>query len=209
MPKKLINYFNSNICIRIKTNKKGLDVYTRVPTLNGFAQTINVTARTLRDWAANHEKFALAKSAALEIQRDCFSNIVCLSDFNWEGGMKYDAEFPALLIDHTLEIFVNHPNKLPTVESFAVKIGASRQALYRWSDKHPEFKTAMEFCKTLQHGWLLESISSGKIPNSMTIFLLKCIHGMKEDEPESEKNTVYTKLSFNDVIGVHRKEIDD
>lgn len=200
IPKKLINYFKKNSLVRIKKTKNN-KTYIPVPTLKNFAQTIKVTMRTLQEWANNHLEFAAAKATALEIQRDSFSNIDCIYGFNWSGNIKYNDEIPALLIDYFLEIFINSPNRLPTSESFAVKIGASRQSIYRWSDKHSEFKTALEFCKTLQHAWLLDAISSGKITNSTGIFLLKCLHGVKE-KSAAEEIPDTPVLTFDDVLGI-------
>lgn len=76
---------------------------------------------------------------------------------------KYQKKFCALLIDHMKEGY--------TFESFGAIACVGRATLYRWLEKHPEFKRAHEegWCHSLFfHDKMGRAGMAGKIPGFMT-----------------------------------------
>jgi len=79
---------------------------------------------------------------------------------------------------------------LPTVEGFAIMLGVSTRALYRWSKKHKEFRRTLGRIKQYQKVQLInDGIYGGKEVNSTIVkLLLQNNHGMKERSDITSKD---------------------
>jgi hypothetical protein len=78
---------------------------------------------------------------------------------------------------------------LPKVESFAIRVGASKKALYAWAKKHPRFRNALMKIKLYQAQQLIDDgIYGGKEVNSTIVkLLLMNNHGMMERRDTTTK----------------------
>jgi hypothetical protein len=85
-------------------------------------------------------------------------------------------------INEYLEEAIPQNMKIPTVEGIALKLGISRDTLYEWADKYPEFSDTFERLKMMQKEHLTEiGIFGGKEINATIVqLLLKVNHGMIE-----------------------------
>jgi O-glycosyl hydrolase len=72
--------------------------------------------------------------------------------------------------------------KIPTVEGLCLKLGISKDTIYRWAKESKEFSDALEQVLVLQKEYLTEiGIFGGKEINSNIVMLfLKANHGMVE-----------------------------
>lgn len=70
--------------------------------------------------------------------------------------------------------------KLPTIEGFAIYLGASVKSLYTWSEQHPDFLQALEDIKDAQKERLLAKGLSGEYNPTIAKLILSSNHGMKE-----------------------------
>lgn len=72
--------------------------------------------------------------------------------------------------------------KIPTVEGIALRLGISKNTLYEWAKRHPEFQDALEELKMKQKEALTEiGIFGGKEINATIVsLLLKVNHDMIE-----------------------------
>jgi len=79
---------------------------------------------------------------------------------------------------------------LPMVEGFAIELGVSKQAIYRWAKKHKKFRNAFRKIKIYQKRQLVnDGIYGGKEVNSTIVkLLLQNNHGMKERQDITTKN---------------------
>jgi hypothetical protein len=88
-------------------------------------------------------------------------------------------------------LLVEHCRNGGFIEGFADKIDVHVDTLYEWGKKHSEFKTALACAKQGNRVKLLQIAMAGmmgRISNynaSTCIFLLKAVHGFREDGPDA------------------------
>ena len=94
---------------------------------------------------------------------------------------KYDPKYVDMLQDY-LQTTGREQTSLPTVEGFAVFLDTSKQALYRWSRHHKQFRNALRKLMTIQAKTLIDDgIYGGKEVNASIVkLLLMSNHGMRE-----------------------------
>jgi hypothetical protein len=85
-------------------------------------------------------------------------------------------------VNKYLEFAIPENQEIPTVEGIALKLGISKQALYRWAKKHKEFRNALRKIKLKQKESLIKiGVFGGKEINaSIVALLLKVNHKMVE-----------------------------
>jgi len=76
--------------------------------------------------------------------------------------------------------FVPVPVRPPTFAGYAVKAGVSKDTIFAWSKKHPEFGEAAEHCKAIQEAFFVELGTLGGLNAQMTMFSLKNLQGWAE-----------------------------
>ena len=88
-------------------------------------------------------------------------------------------------INEYIEEAIPQNMKIPTVEGIALKLGISKETLYQWAKKRPEFSDALAELKMKQKECLTEiGIFGGKEINASIVqLLLKINHGMTESTP--------------------------
>lgn len=94
---------------------------------------------------------------------------------------------------------------LPTVEGLALRLNITKETLYQWGKKYPEFSDALKKILAKQKQQLMDDgMYGGKEVNSgMAIFLLKVNHGMKDYVPQ-----VLIQQNFTKTIQDERKEFE-
>ena len=72
--------------------------------------------------------------------------------------------------------------ELPTIEGFAVYLGAARSSLYKWKEEHEEFSDTLDDILTYQKIQLInDGIYGGKEVNATIVkLMLQNNHGMRE-----------------------------
>jgi len=70
--------------------------------------------------------------------------------------------------------------QLPTIEGFALFVGASKKSLYNWADEHEEFLHALDKIRTEQQERLINMGLSGDYNPVIAKLVLSANHGMRE-----------------------------
>lgn len=79
---------------------------------------------------------------------------------------------------------------IPFVEQLAVKLDTSKQTVYSWADKHPEFLDAIKRIETIQLFLLQKGSLIGKYNPTSAIFQMKANHGMIETEKKIQEHII-------------------
>lgn len=98
-------------------------------------------------------------------------------------------------------------NELPSVDGLALYLNVNTDTIYEWNKQHPEFSDYLKKIASKQKTQLMnDGMYGGKEVNAgMAIFLLKAIHGMKENEPTNltqiniDKGNAITFVNFKDA----------
>ena len=90
-------------------------------------------------------------------------------------------------IEEYLSFCGRENTKLPTVEGLANHIDVNTETVYEWVKNYPEFSNYIKKLAQLQKDQLINDGMFGgrEINASMAIFLLKAIHGLKENDPNT------------------------
>ena len=105
---------------------------------------------------------------------------------------------------HVWTDFKRLPNKLPTLHSFATKIGVHRETLLNWANekidpdengsienrKYPEFFDAYMRAKDMQEEFLIQNGLSGLYPPASYVFTAKNITSMKDKSHIEQSGTI-------------------
>jgi DNA modification methylase len=92
---------------------------------------------------------------------------------------KYKKSYAKLMLDFfTRDYTVKNGRKTeavnyPTFERFALNIGVSRDTIYEWGNKHPEFSDMLNKCKQIQEDIIIVNTLKGNYHASFAQFLLK------------------------------------
>lgn len=90
-------------------------------------------------------------------------------------------------------------NVPPTLNKFAIKLGTSRETLYEWSCKYPEFRHTYTHCKNIQEEFLCNKGLLGEYNQGITRLML-VNHTTMRDKMEveaSEDAKALLKLAYN------------
>lgn len=91
-------------------------------------------------------------------------------------------------------------NWLPTLERFSREIGVDPDTILAWSKKHPDFHGAIKHLKAVQKDMLTNNGLQANYNPTMSIFLLKCNHGLREtDKAEDGGVNIYLDGKKKDV----------
>lgn len=108
---------------------------------------------------------------------------------------EYKTEFCEMLIEHCK---AGHD-----IQSFSAVINVSRATLYRWLDKHEEFKQAHEIGKEACRMRVikrLQDFADGKMPRGANvvaaIFLAK-VYGFRDDGKQEDNKNNEIKMSYD------------
>lgn len=71
-------------------------------------------------------------------------------------------------------------NDLPTLVSFARKIGTSRQRLYEWEKVHPEFKDALSRARELGENFMVQNAITGRYNPKAFVFIAQNYTPMRD-----------------------------
>ena len=95
---------------------------------------------------------------------------------------------------------VQAPVPPPTLAGYAAKIEVARETLWDWGQKHEEFSNALERCKAIQEQVFLQMGALGAYVPSVTIFMLKNLHGwMDRVEQKHTGGAVVLKFDSQDA----------
>lgn len=120
---------------------------------------------------------------------------------------KYIPDIIYPKIDQYLTMCGRENTELPTVEGLAQYINVNADTIFEWAKRYPDFSEYIKKLKDKQKNQLInDGMYGGKEVNStMAIFLLKAIHGLKENDPSSltqinieDKNNTIKFVSFKD-----------
>lgn len=88
--------------------------------------------------------------------------------FDVEPFTEVDRVHPRTGVEYTERV----ANTLPTVEGFARSLGVSKQTLYTWCDKHPEFLDAFTRARDMQVDHLIQNGLLKHTAEGLTKFML-------------------------------------
>ena len=111
---------------------------------------------------------------------------------------KYDAKTISLLVDEYLASCTSDNMKLPTIEGLALHLQVNKTTLYEWDKKHPEFSNYIKKVADQQKENLINQGFYGgrEVNGSMGIFLLKAIHGLKDND----SNNVNVQVNLQPIL---------
>ena len=115
---------------------------------------------------------------------------------------KYVPEKILPKIGEYLSMCGREQTSLPTISGLAVFLGVHRDTLYEWAKKYPSISDALKRVAEKQRAQLIDDgLYGGKEVNaSMAIFLLKALHGLKENEP-----SVLQQFNIHNELKVPKK----
>jgi hypothetical protein len=94
-------------------------------------------------------------------------------------------------VDDYLKTTGKEQTSLPTIEGFAIYLDVSRDSLYEWAKKYPEFSDTLKRIETIQKQQLIDDgIYGGKEVNASIVkLMLMNNHHMKErtDQTTNDK----------------------
>lgn len=97
---------------------------------------------------------------------------------------KYLPEIIHPKVDEYLTQCGREQTQLPTVEGLAIYLDVNTSTIFQWNKDYPEFSKYLKRIADSQKEQLInDGMYGGKEVNaSMAIFLLKAIHGLKDNE---------------------------
>lgn len=114
---------------------------------------------------------------------------------------------PAVLdqIETYLSMCSREQTQLPSVEGLALYLGLNKSTLYEWAKEKPELSDGLKKIASKQKEQLMnDGMYGGKEVNaSMAIFLLKALHGLK-DQP-----TIMQQFNVGGKMGIEFIDNDE
>ena len=102
---------------------------------------------------------------------------------------------PTLYREEYCQKLIDHMTGGGTYEGFAAMLRVAKQTLYDWEKVHPEFLDAKKVGKSM-HRHYMDGIGHGLMTGSLKgstavwIFLMKNIHGLKDDPVDYDEEAV-------------------
>ena len=91
--------------------------------------------------------------------------------------------------------------KIPTVEGIALKLGISKNTLYEWAKKHPEFQDALDELKMRQKEALIEiGVFGGKEINATIVALLMKVNHDMIEKTATDITSKGEKIEGNQIV---------
>jgi len=87
--------------------------------------------------------------------------------------------------------------KLPTVQGLAVYLGVSRDTIYEWASKHPEFSDTIELLQAEQADKLINQGLAGNYNSTIAKLMLSSNHGMREKSDVTSNDETITNVNIN------------
>uniref|UniRef100_A0A6M3KDB3 Putative terminase small subunit n=1 Tax=viral metagenome TaxID=1070528 RepID=A0A6M3KDB3_9ZZZZ len=100
---------------------------------------------------------------------------------------KYNAAIIDPKIDEYLKTCGREQTRLPSIAGLAIFLNVNQDTIYTWKHKYPEFSEHIKKIADQQQEELMSSGLYGgrEINAGMAVFLLKALHGLKENEPQT------------------------
>lgn len=91
--------------------------------------------------------------------------------------------------------------KIPTVEGIALKLKISKNTLYEWAKKHPEFQDALDELKMRQKEALIEiGVFGGKEINATIVALLMKVNHDMIEKTATDITSKGEKIEGNQIV---------
>jgi len=112
---------------------------------------------------------------------------------------KYDAKLINPEIENYLSGCTKENMQLPTVEGLAIHLKVNRDTIYEWNKLYPEFSDNLKKIADQQKESLINQGFYGgrEVNGSLAIFLLKAIHGLKDND----SNNVNVQVNVQPILG--------
>lgn len=112
---------------------------------------------------------------------------------------KYNIEVIKPAVETYLASCTSENMKLPTIEGLALHLNVNKDTLYEWNKVHPEFSDYLKKIADQQKENLINQGFYGgrEVNGSMGIFLLKAIHGLKDND----SNNVNVQVNVQPILG--------
>ena len=112
---------------------------------------------------------------------------------------KYEASKINPEIEKYLSTCTSENMKLPTIEGLAIHLKVNRDTIYEWSKNYPEFSDNLKKIADQQKENLINQGFYGgrEVNGSLAIFLLKSIHGLKDND----SNNVNVQVNVQPILG--------
>lgn len=100
-------------------------------------------------------------------------------------------------VDDYLSQYEKLGDATPTKEGFAIFIGTTKPAIYRWAEKHKGFRYALERIESQQGRDLQNKGLTGEFNSPITKLMLSANHDMREKSDVDVKSGGKVVSSFN------------
>ena len=113
---------------------------------------------------------------------------------------KYNETMPAMV-----DLFLKERKQaklLPTAAGLARYVDVDKTTLYRWAEKHPEFRTSLNKMNDEQEDLLVQGGIKNEYNSTITKLMLSSNHGYKErsDTTSDGKAIKCEHVDFSDII---------
>lgn len=98
-----------------------------------------------------------------------------------------------------VEINYEAPTDFPTISSFAISIGVSRDTLYEWTKKHQEFSDTFKRAKDFQERYLTINGLKGLIQGNFGIFTAKNVIDWRDKSEIESSGEITQKYDPQDL----------
>lgn len=97
--------------------------------------------------------------------------------------------------EHRLE-YVQAKVRPPSLAGYAASIGVSRECVWSWRKKHPEFDEAVGQCLAMQESVIIELAATGAYNPSFAALMMKNLHAWHDKIENTHRGEV--TLNFDD-----------
>lgn len=92
------------------------------------------------------------------------------------------------------------PNKLPTIERFAIEQGVHIDTIYEWASKHQIFSEALRMAVAAQKDMLIQGGLSGAYKDTIARLILSTNHKMSEKTETTVKGDPDNPINVNHTV---------